>query len=102
MKLPLSIASSSRGHEAQIFSGNTAEVRASSRRLLPIQRLPAARARVTRHASRAAGFTMIEIPLSLAIIGVARVSILRVLPTGMNTQRETPEETIINQDATKL
>src|ERR1017187_8200315 len=102
MKLPLSIASSSRGHEAQIFSGNTAEVRASSRRLLPIQRLPAARTRVTRHASRACGFTMIEIALCLAIIGFALVSILLVLPSGMNTQRETREETIINQDATML
>src|ERR1039458_8077686 len=102
MKLPLSIASSSRGHEAQIFSGNTAEVRASSRRLLPIQRLPAARTRVTRHASRVCGFTMIEIALCLAIIGFALVSILLVLPSGMNTQRETREETIINQDATML
>src|ERR1017187_6669547 len=102
MKLPLSIASSSRGHEAQIFSGNTAEVRASSRRPLPIQRLPAARTRVTRHASRTCGFTMIEIALCLAIIGFALVSILLVLPSGMNTQRDTRQETIINQDASML
>ena len=45
---------------------------------------------------------MIEIALCLAIIGFALVSILLVLPSGMNTQRETREETIINQDATML
>ena len=45
---------------------------------------------------------MIEIALCLAIIGFALVSILLVLPSGMNTQRETREETIINQDASML
>lgn len=50
----------------------------------------------------AGGFTMIEIALCLAIIGFALVSILLVLPSGMNTQRETREETIIGQDATML
>jgi hypothetical protein len=45
---------------------------------------------------------MIEIALCLAIIGFALVSILLVLPSGMNTQRETREETIIGQDATML
>jgi type II secretory pathway pseudopilin PulG len=48
------------------------------------------------------GFTMIEIALCLAIIGFALVSILLVLPSGMNTQRETREETIVGQDATML
>ena len=63
---------------------------------------------VTRHPSPVtchagvAGFTMIEIALCLAIIGFALVSILLVLPSGMNTQRDTREETIINQDATML
>ena len=45
---------------------------------------------------------MIEIALCLAIIGFALVSILLVLPSGMNTQRDTRQETIINQDASML
>ncbi len=58
----------------------------------------------SRDASRrhASAFTMIEIALCLAIIGFALVSILLVLPSGMNTQRQTREETIIGQDATML
>jgi type II secretory pathway pseudopilin PulG len=46
------------------------------------------------------GFTMIEIALSLAIIGFALVAIIGVLPIGMNTQKDNREQTIINQDAT--
>lgn len=49
-----------------------------------------------------AAFTMIEIALSLAVIGFALVAIIGVLPLGMNVQRENREETIINQDATLL
>jgi type II secretory pathway pseudopilin PulG len=49
-----------------------------------------------------AGFTMIEIALCLAIIGFALISILLVLPSGMNTQRDTRQETIIGQDASML
>lgn len=45
-------------------------------------------------------FTMVEIALSLAIIGFALVAILGVLPTGLQVQRENREETIIGQDAT--
>jgi len=45
---------------------------------------------------------MIEIALCLAIIGFALISILLVLPTGMHTQRDTREETIIGQDASML
>lgn len=51
---------------------------------------------------RRAAFTMIEIALSLAVIGFALVAIIGVLPLGMNVQRENREETIINQDATVL
>jgi len=47
-------------------------------------------------------FTMIEIAISLAIIGFALVAILGVLPIGMNVQKENREETIINQDANVL
>ena len=45
-------------------------------------------------------FTMVEIALSLAIIGFALVAILGVLPFGLTVQKENREETIINQDAT--
>jgi type II secretory pathway pseudopilin PulG len=43
---------------------------------------------------------MVEIAISLAVIGIALVSIIGVLPIGMHTQRDNREETIINQDAT--
>jgi len=45
---------------------------------------------------------MIEIAISLAVIGIALVAIIGVLPMGMHTQRDNREETIINQDATVL
>ena len=48
------------------------------------------------------GFTMIEIALCLAIIGFALISILLVLPSGMHTQRDVRQETIISQDASML
>ena len=47
-------------------------------------------------------FTMIEIAVSLAIIGFALVAIIGVLPIGMNVQKDNREETIINQDASVL
>jgi type II secretory pathway pseudopilin PulG len=43
---------------------------------------------------------MVEIAISLAVIGIALVAIIGVLPIGMNTQRDNREETIINQDVT--
>lgn len=46
-----------------------------------------------------AAFTMVEIAISLAIIGFALVAIIGVLPRGLRVQRENREETIINQDA---
>ena len=45
---------------------------------------------------------MVEIAISLAIIGIALVAIIGVLPLGMRTQRDNREETVINQDATVL
>ena len=45
------------------------------------------------------GFTMVEIAISLAVIGFALVAIIGILPTGMQVQRENREETIIAQDA---
>lgn len=44
-------------------------------------------------------FTMIEIAISLAIIGFALVAIIGILPQGMTVQKENRQETIINQDA---
>ena len=51
---------------------------------------------------RSAGFTMVEIAICLAIIGIALVGIIGVLPIGMNTQRDIREETINNQDVATL
>jgi prepilin-type N-terminal cleavage/methylation domain-containing protein len=45
-------------------------------------------------------FTLVEVAISLAIIGIALVAIIGVLPLGMNVQRDNREGTIINQDAT--
>ena len=42
---------------------------------------------------------MVEIAISLAVIGFALVAIIGVLPRGLRVQRENREETIINQDA---
>jgi type II secretory pathway pseudopilin PulG len=47
-------------------------------------------------------FTMIEIAISLAIIGFALVAIIGILPTGLNAQRDNRQETIVNQDASVL
>lgn len=49
---------------------------------------------------RRSAFTMIEIAISLAIIGFALVAIIGILPMGMGVQRDNRQETIINQDAT--
>ncbi len=43
---------------------------------------------------------MVEIAICLAIIGIALVAIIGVLPLGINVQKDNREETVINQDAT--
>jgi prepilin-type N-terminal cleavage/methylation domain-containing protein len=57
---------------------------------------------VTRHPSPVTcrAFTLVEVAISLAIIGIALVAIIGVLPLGMNVQRDNREATVINQDAT--
>jgi prepilin-type N-terminal cleavage/methylation domain-containing protein len=50
--------------------------------------------------SAQSAFTMIEIAISLAVIGIALVAIIGVLPLGMNVQKDNREETVIDQDAT--
>jgi type II secretory pathway pseudopilin PulG len=52
-----------------------------------------------RRFGRRDAFTMIEIAISLAIIGFALVAIIGILPTGLNVQKDTRQETIIIQDA---
>src|SRR5579859_1838407 len=52
--------------------------------------------------TRCDAFTMIEIAISLAIIGFALVAIIGILPMGMNAQRDNRQETIVNQDASIL
>ena len=47
---------------------------------------------------RQSAFTMMEIAISLAVIGIALVGILAILPAGLQTQRENREKTLINQD----
>lgn len=47
-------------------------------------------------------FTMIEIALSLAVIGFALVAIVGVLPVGMSVQKDNREETIVTLDAAYL
>ncbi len=54
---------------------------------------------LTRPTSERSAFTMVEIALSLAIIGFALVAIIGVLPAGLNVQRNNREETIINQES---
>jgi prepilin-type N-terminal cleavage/methylation domain-containing protein len=57
--------------------------------------------RIRRRALRSSrAFTMIEIAISLAVIGIALVAIIGVLPIGMRAQRDNRERTLINQDAT--
>ena len=56
--------------------------------------------RLSQPLSPRSAFTMIEIAISLAVIGFALVAIIGILPTGMNVQRDNREETIINQDVT--
>lgn len=47
----------------------------------------------------ASGFTMMEIAISLAVIGIALVAIIGVLPIGMNAQQDNRQQTIIGQDS---
>src|SRR5262245_17122020 len=45
-----------------------------------------------------AGFTMVEIALSLAVVAFALVAILGVLPTGMTVQKDNRDDGVINQE----
>jgi prepilin-type N-terminal cleavage/methylation domain-containing protein len=58
--------------------------------------------KLTSATSARPAFTIIEVAICLAIIGIALVGIIAVLPRGLNTQRDTREETIIGEDANLL
>jgi hypothetical protein len=47
----------------------------------------------------AAAFTMVEIAISIGVIGFALVAIIGILPAGMNVQKDNGEDTTISQDA---
>lgn len=53
-------------------------------------------------ARRLAAFTMVELALCIAVVAVAMVAIIGVLPAGLNSQQINREETIVNQDASVL
>ncbi|MGI8966215.1 MAG: type II secretion system protein, partial [Limisphaerales bacterium] len=53
-------------------------------------------------APRSRAFTMIEIAISLAVIGFAVVAIIGVLPYGLQPQGRNHEDTLINQDGPYL
>jgi len=50
-------------------------------------------------AGRHAGFTMVEIAICLAVIGIALVAIIGVMPTGLRSSKDSRHESIIEQDA---
>lgn len=48
---------------------------------------------------RRAGFTLTELALCIAVIGLALTAIMGVLPSGMAVQRQNREDTLVAQDA---
>ncbi len=50
----------------------------------------------------AAGFTLVEIAIAVAVIAFALVAVVGLLPLGMETQRDNRQETIVNHDGTYL
>lgn len=51
---------------------------------------------------RDSAFTLVEIALCIAVVSIAMVAIIGVLPTGMNVQQQNREESLLNQDAELL
>jgi hypothetical protein len=53
-----------------------------------------------RRAGRAeAAFTLTELALCIAVVGIALVAIVGVLPTGLTVQRQNREDTLVTEDA---
>jgi type II secretory pathway pseudopilin PulG len=46
-----------------------------------------------------AAFTLTELALCIAVIGIALTAIIGVLPSGLNVQKQNREETLVAQDA---
>jgi type II secretory pathway pseudopilin PulG len=44
-------------------------------------------------------FTMVELALSIAVVAIAMVAIIGVMPLGLNAQKDNRDDTIVNQDA---
>jgi type II secretory pathway pseudopilin PulG len=63
----------------------------------PAARHPAAATRRTQRA-----FTLMEIAICLGIIGFALVALISIFPGGSRSQRDSREETIVNQDASVI
>jgi type II secretory pathway pseudopilin PulG len=57
---------------------------------------------IRRAPKRESGFTMVEIAIALGVIAFALIAIIGILPTGLQTQRDNREETLVNQDARLL
>lgn len=57
---------------------------------------------IHKHGSRRSAFTMVELALCIAVVAIAMVAIIGVLPAGLGVQKQNREETIIDQDATLL
>ena len=56
------------------------------------------------HPSRSAAswFTMTELALSIAVVGIALVAIIGILPSGLTVQQQNREDTVVTEDARYL
>lgn len=88
------------GGVAPGYYGPAPSAREAASTLLPRRSAAKTGQRFQRGAE--AAFTMMEIAISLAVIGIALVAIIGVLPLGMNVQQANREETIVGQDANVL
>lgn len=52
--------------------------------------------------SAASGFTMTELALSIAVVGIALVAIIGILPSGLTVQQQNREDTVVTEDARYL
>jgi type II secretory pathway pseudopilin PulG len=54
------------------------------------------------HTRAKSGFTMVEIAIAIGVIAFALIAIIGILPSGLQTQRDNREETIVVQDGRVL
>ena len=55
--------------------------------------------RSTTHHRSLSGFTLTELALCIAVVGIALVAIIGVLPSGLMVQKQNREDTLITEDA---